>query len=99
MARYAVSRLTSKGQMTLPKELRERLGLKPGDYVVLRPVAGGILISRATIAPETTAEDILRQVTARIGRAAERKGIREEEDLDAIVDEVQQALYEERYGR
>ncbi len=99
MSRYAVSRLTSKGQMTLPKELRERLGLKPGDYVVLRPVAGGILISRATIAPETTAEDILRQVTARIGRAAEGKGIREEEDLDAIVDEVQQALYEERYGR
>jgi len=99
MARYAVSRITSKGQMTLPKELRERLGLKPGDYVVLRSVAGGILISKATIAPETTAEDILRQVTTRIGRAAERKGIREEEDLDAIVDEVQQALYEERYGR
>ncbi len=99
MSHYAVSRLTGKGQVTLPKELRERLGLKPGDYVVLRPVAGGILISKAVIAPETTAEDVLRQVTARIGQAAERRGIQEEEDLDTIVDEIQQALYQERYGR
>ncbi|MBI1927014.1 AbrB/MazE/SpoVT family DNA-binding domain-containing protein [Candidatus Poribacteria bacterium] len=30
-----MSRLTVKGQMTLPKEYREKLGIGPGDYVAL----------------------------------------------------------------
>lgn len=29
----AVSKITAKGQITLPKEVRERHGLKPGDRV------------------------------------------------------------------
>jgi len=28
------SRITSKGQTTIPREVRERLSLKPGDVVV-----------------------------------------------------------------
>jgi AbrB family looped-hinge helix DNA binding protein len=33
----ATAPLTSKGQLTLPKEIRERLGLKAGDKVELVP--------------------------------------------------------------
>ena len=95
---YAVARLTRKGQVTIPRKLREELGLKPGDYLVLRPVAGGIFVSKAAIVPESRAEEVLRQVAARIGREAERRGLRDE-DLDAFVDEIQTSLYEERYGR
>ena len=29
----AITTLTSKGQMTLPKAIRDRLGLKPGDAI------------------------------------------------------------------
>jgi AbrB family looped-hinge helix DNA binding protein len=29
--------MTSKGQLTIPKEIRERLGLKPGDKVDFVP--------------------------------------------------------------
>jgi AbrB family looped-hinge helix DNA binding protein len=33
----AVATMTSKGQLTVPKEIRELLGLKPGDKVELLP--------------------------------------------------------------
>lgn len=34
------SRMTSKGQVTIPKEIREQLGLKPGDQVEFVPGPG-----------------------------------------------------------
>lgn len=33
----ATATMTSKGQLTVPKEIRDRLGLKPGDKVELVP--------------------------------------------------------------
>ncbi len=47
-----VSTITSKGQTTIPSEVRKALGLKPndkiayivdGDKVILRPIKGDIL--------------------------------------------------------
>ena len=36
----ATATMTSKGQLTVPKEIRDRLGLKPGDQVDFVPLAG-----------------------------------------------------------
>jgi len=38
------SRMTSRGQITIPKELRERLGLQPGDRVEFAPGPGRTLV-------------------------------------------------------
>jgi len=43
------STLTSKGQVTIPKEVRERLGLKEGDRLIFRFDDQGNLVVR----PET----------------------------------------------
>jgi AbrB family looped-hinge helix DNA binding protein len=41
-----VSRLSSKGQVTIPKEVREAIGLKPGDLVAYEVHDGGISLKR-----------------------------------------------------
>lgn len=99
MLELELAKITGKGQMTIPQSLREAMGLKPGDYVVVRPLMGGIFIAKATVTPQVTAEDSLRQLAMGLGRAAEQQGIRDEEDLDAIIEEAQAQVYQERYGR
>ena len=40
--------VTQKGQVTLPKHVREAAGIKPGDTVEVRPTAsGGVYIEKA----------------------------------------------------
>jgi len=39
-------RVTSKGQVTIPKEIREELGIEPGDEVTFEPTDGGYAIRK-----------------------------------------------------
>lgn len=98
MTELTLAKVTRKGQMTIPQTIREALDIQPGDYVALRPLMGGILISKAAVTPEVQAEDVLRHLVVSLGQAAEERGIREDEDLDAIIEEAQRRAYQERYG-
>jgi AbrB family looped-hinge helix DNA binding protein len=40
------ARLTSKGQMTIPKEIRDRLGMRPGDRIRFTLLPDGRVIMR-----------------------------------------------------
>lgn len=42
-----VSRLTSKGQATIPKAIREELKIRPGDRILFHKRDGKVEISRA----------------------------------------------------
>jgi antitoxin PrlF len=38
--------LTSKGQTTIPKEIRDSLGMKPGDTMTFTLMPGGTVVMR-----------------------------------------------------
>ena len=41
--------LTSKGQITIPKEIREKLGLKKGDKLVLIEKDGNVILRKVSL--------------------------------------------------
>jgi len=45
----AKATLTSKGQLTLPKEIRDKLGVKTGDRVAFREQPDGSIVVEAEI--------------------------------------------------
>ncbi len=54
------TRVTIKGQVTLPKSVRDAVGIKPGDMVEVRATAaGGIVIEKPG-----TGDDYLQQLHA-----------------------------------
>ncbi len=65
----------AKGQVVLPKELRERHGIRPGDEVLFDDVEGRITIRKA----ETKAEIVARLM----GSLADS----EIEPLDVLIEE------------
>jgi AbrB family looped-hinge helix DNA binding protein len=44
--KVAVAKITSKGQITIPAEVRSMLGLKPGDKVAFEQMAQGSIFVR-----------------------------------------------------
>jgi len=40
------TKITKKGQVTIPKDLRIKLGLKTGDYLVIRETSEGYLLEK-----------------------------------------------------
>ena len=40
------AKITSKGQLTLPKPLRDKLGLKTGDHIVIRETSEGYILEK-----------------------------------------------------
>jgi antitoxin PrlF len=54
-------RLTSKGQVTIPKSLREQYGLQPGTEATFEATEGGILIKATAMARRRQLQTWLRR--------------------------------------
>jgi AbrB family looped-hinge helix DNA binding protein len=82
-------RVQEKGQVTLPTDVRKKLGLKKGDLVAVRQTKDGILI--------TPQQVIAKQALAEIGKALKEKGL----TLGDVIESsraVRGDLLKERYG-
>jgi len=76
----ATTKLSSKGQVVIPEEIRNRLGLKPGaQFVVLGD--RDVVILKVIHTPDMAEFD---EIVGRARKAAKRAGLTKEDVGDAI---------------
>ena len=84
-----LSVVQEKGQVTIPTNIRKKLGLKKGDYVAFVETENGVLI-----APR---EVVAMEALGKLGALLKEKGITLEELMES-GHEVRGALVKEMYG-
>lgn len=89
MPQRKLVRIQEKGQVTLPAEVRRKLGLKKGDLVAVQATEEGVLI--------TPQEVLAMRALDRIGEALKKRGL-SLEDLMESGREIRGQTVEEKYG-
>ena len=82
-------RIQDKGQVTLPTQVRKKIGLKKGDLVAVMETAEGVLITPQQVVANKTLD--------KIGEVLKEKGISLEELIESGR-EVRSQLMKEKYG-
>jgi len=72
------AKVMAKGQITLPKDIREALGLKPGDRVTLIRQDNQVIMMNSAVYA-------LKMLQAAMEGEAEKAGLRSEEDVAELV--------------
>lgn len=76
-----VAKVTSKGQITIPIDIRRRLGVKEGDKVLFVEEQGKIVMMNSSM-------EALRKAQAAFAGEAERLGLKDEQDVNDLVHEL-----------
>jgi AbrB family looped-hinge helix DNA binding protein len=86
------SNLTVKGQVTIPKDVRDALGLKPGEPVEFDWNDVGEAVIRKGSRPDDYARRY-REAVQRVDRVAEKyKHLRTGQDTDAYMAEIREPV-------
>jgi AbrB family looped-hinge helix DNA binding protein len=76
-----LAKITTRGQITIPLEIRRKLGVKDGDKVVFLEQDGRIVMENAV-------NLALKEVQAAFAGEAERLGLKTEQDVAGMVKEI-----------
>ena len=85
-----LARLSSKGQITVPIEIRKRLNLKEGDKVLFFEDGGKIIVANASIMA-------LKEIQISMKGVAEKQGFKSEKDVNDYAREIRKELWEKKY--
>ena len=80
MATAATTKMSSKGQVVIPEEIRKRLRLKTGDRFVVLGEKGTVILK--TITPPSMAE--FDELIAEARRQAREAGLKQSDVLAAV---------------
>lgn len=76
-----LAKVTSKGQITIPIEIRRKLGIKEGSKVLFIEDAGRIYIANSSM-------EALREAQEAFRGEAERLGLKNEDDVVNMIKEM-----------
>lgn len=85
-----VAKISMKGQITIPIEIRKKLGLKEGDKVIFVEKDNNIILLNSN---RLAFEEFQKEMAGE----AEKAGIKTEQDVVDLVKQVRQKIWEERY--
>jgi antitoxin PrlF len=85
-----LARISSKGQITIPIEVRKKLNLKEGDKVLFIEEDGKVVIANASYVA-------FKEMQQAMQGDAEKREITSEEDVNKLIKEVRKELWEEKY--
>lgn len=73
-----LAKVTTKGQITIPIEIRRKLGIKNGDKVLFLEESGKIYLMNSSM-------DALREAQAAFAGEAERLGLKNDDDVMEMI--------------
>lgn len=76
-----LAKVTSKGQITIPIEIRKKLGIKNGDKILFMEESGRIYMMNSSM-------DALREAQKAFAGEAERVGLKDDDDVMAMIKEL-----------
>lgn len=78
-----LAKVTSKGQITIPVDIRRKLGVKEGDKVLFMEDRGRIFVMNSSMAA-------LRKAQEAFAGEAERLGLKDEDDVIRMIAELRE---------
>jgi AbrB family looped-hinge helix DNA binding protein len=84
-----LAKITAKGQITIPVQIRKMLNLKDGDKVVFLADDGKVVMENST-------RLAIREAQAAFAGLAEELGLETEEDVINLVKKVRQEMWEKK---
>lgn len=85
-----LARISSKGQITIPIEIRKKLNLKEGDKVLFVEEGDNIFVLNASLVA-------LKEIQQNMKGEAEKQGFNSEEDVNKFVEEIREEKLEDKY--
>ena len=82
-----LAKITSKGQITIPIDIRRKLGVKEGDKILFVEEQGRIIMMNSSM-------DALRKAQTAFAGEAERLGLKDEQDVADLVSELRRKRME-----
>lgn len=83
-----LAKITTKGQITIPIQIRRKLNLKDGDKVIFLEQSGKIVIENSTRVALMEAQEAFKG-------EAEHLGLKTEQDVVDMVKQIRKELQEE----